>query len=165
MPVEPAPDVHVWIAGLRWVDAAHMQVRRFEEAFGEEMHALADARHRAQLADDSETSRVWRKSYDEHHEQYNPERPIRVPSFGLHMLVANELDLLAVAVRNVMRAQIRIPEARRPEMTGQDALELLRNVTEHWDEEGGRSELALSEMDFAHGQIAFTNKEIMDRRN
>lgn len=157
-----SPDAVVWSNGLRWVDAAHMQVRRFEEAFGEQMHAVADARHRAQLADDSELSRSWRESYDTGYEPYDPERPIRVPSFGLEVLVANELDLLAVAVRNVLRAQMRIPEEHRPAMTGQEALELLRNVTEHFDEVGGRSEVALAEaypeMDF--GGIAFTGKEI-----
>jgi hypothetical protein len=34
------------------------------------------------------------------------------------MQVATELDLLSVAVRNVLRAQARIPEQYRPEMGG-----------------------------------------------
>lgn len=55
------------------------------------------------------------------------------------------LDLLGVAIRNVLRAQERIPEQQRPEMGGQDVLELLRNVSEHWDETGGRSVTALAE--------------------
>ena len=45
------------------------------------------------------------------------------------MQVATELDLLSVAVRNVIRAQARIPEQHRPEMGGQDVLELMRNVS------------------------------------
>lgn len=60
------------------------------------------------------------------------------------MQVATELDMLSVAIRNVLRAQARIPEQLRPEMGGQDVLELMRNVSEHWDEEGGRSASALA---------------------
>lgn len=162
MTAKPAPDEFVWWNGLRWIDAAHMQVWRFEEAFGEEMHAQADARHRQQLGDHSEISGSWRKSYDEHHEPYDPRRPIRVPSWSLHMQSANELDLLAVAIRNVLRAQERIPAEQRPEMGGQDALELLRNVSEHWNELGGRSanRLTVAHPDIELGRIAFTNKEI-----
>jgi hypothetical protein len=159
---EPASDEHVWWTGLRWVEAAHMQVWRFDEAFGEEMSAEADAHHRRQLNDDSGISESWRRSYDEHHERYDPQRPIRVPSWALQMQSVNELDLLAVAIRNVLRAQERIPERQRPEMGDQDALELIRNVSEHWDEVGGRSadELAVKHPRVDAGQIAFTNKEI-----
>lgn len=158
----PAPDEFVWWNGLRWVEAAHMQVWRFEEAFGEEMHAQADARLRRELGDHSEISRSWRESYDENHEAYDPRRPIRVPSWSLHMQSANELDLLAVAIRNVIRAQKRIPQEQRPEMGGQDALELIRNVSEHWDEVGGRSadKLAAGHPGIEVSRIAFTNKEI-----
>lgn len=138
-----------------------MQLLRFEDAFGEEMHAQADAELRRQLNDDSENSRSWRESYDEHHEPFDPHRPIRVPSWSLHMQSANELNLLAVAVRHVLRAQERIPSEHRPQMGGQDALELLRNVFEHWDEAGGRSadRLASAHPDFHLGQVAFTGKE------
>jgi len=78
------------------------------------------------------------------------------------MQVGTELDLLAVAIRNVMRAQERIPEQRRPSMGDQDVLGLMRNVSEHWDEVGGRSASALAEdhPNIDMGGIAFTNKEI-----
>jgi hypothetical protein len=78
------------------------------------------------------------------------------------MQVANELDLLSVAIRNVMRAQERIPVEMRPAMGGQDALELLRNVAEHWDEVGGRSANRLADRhpDIAIGAIAYTGKEL-----
>jgi hypothetical protein len=158
----PAPDENVWWNGLRWVEAAHMQVARFVEAFYEEVQALADAGMRYRLNDDSENSRSWRASTDANYPPYDPQRPLRVPSWGLHMQVATELDLLSVAVRNVLRAQARIPEQFRPEMGGQDVLELMRNVSEHWDEEGGRSASALAG-DYPEvivGGIAYTNKEI-----
>lgn len=134
---KPAPDENVWWSGLRWVDAAHMQIRRFEDALSEEAHAVADAeqRHNLNINERAEprTGALLRQGQ----EPYDPQRPLRVPSFSLHMQVANELDLLGVAVRNVLRAQERIPEGRRPSMTGQEVLELLRNASEHWDEVGG----------------------------
>jgi hypothetical protein len=158
----PAPDEVVWWSGLRWVEAAHMQVWRFEEAFYEEVHAVMDAQMRHRLADDSDHSRSWRESYDTANQQYDPQRPLRVPTWSLHMQVANELDLLSVAIRNVLRAQERIPEQHRPQMSGQDVLELLRNVSEHWDEVGGRSarELAEEHPDIEVGGIAYTGKEV-----
>lgn len=140
-----------------------MQLRRFEDAFFEEVRALEEARERHQLnTDTSENVRAWRESYDKHYAPYDPQRPLRVPSFSLHMQVANELDLLSVAVRNVLRAQARIPEEQRPSMGGQDVLALLRNVSEHWDEVGGRSarELAHQHPDVEVGGIAYTNKEV-----
>lgn len=95
-------------------------------------------------------------------EPYESQRPLRVPSWSLHMQVANELDLLIVAIRNVLRAQERIPEERRSGMGRQDVLELLRNVAEHWDEVSGRSvsTLATDHRDIAVGGVAFTGKEI-----
>jgi hypothetical protein len=119
---KPAPDEIVWWSGLRWVEAAHMQIRRFEEAFYEEVRALADAEMRHGLGDDSENSRSWRESYDAQ-EPYDPQRPA---------------------------------------MGGQDALELLRNVAEHWDEVGGRSarELAEGHAGIEVGGIAYTGKEL-----
>lgn len=139
-----------------------MQVAWFAEAFFEEVHALTDAGMRHHLNHDSDLSRAWRASMDANHPPYDPQRPLRVPSWGLHMQVATELDLLSVAVRNVLRAQARIPEQRRPEMGGQDVLELMRNVSEHWDEDGGRSadELAKDHPEVSVGGIAYTNKEI-----
>lgn len=161
MTAKPAPDEVVWWSGLRWVEAAHMQIRRFEDAFYEEVGALADAEMRHALSDDSENSRSWRESYDAR-EPYDPNRPLRVPSWSLHMQVANELDLLIVAIRNVLRAQERMPEEQRPAMGGQDALELLRNVAEHWDEVGGRSarELAEDHPAIEVGGIVYTGKEL-----
>lgn len=139
-----------------------MQAARFAEAFYEEVHALSDAGLRHDLNDDSDLSKSWRASTDANHPPYDPQRPLRVPSWGLHMQVATELDLLSVAVRNVLRAHARIPEQLRPEMGGQDVLELMRNVSEHWDEEGGRSASALAEdhPEVNVGGIAYTNREI-----
>lgn len=139
-----------------------MQVGRFEEAFFEEVNALTDADTRRRLNGDSDLSRSWRASTDANRSPYDPQRPLRVPSWGLHMQVATELDLLSVAVRNVLRAQARIPEQHRPEMGGQDVLELMRNVSEHWDEEGGHSASALARdhPEVSVSGIAYTNKEI-----
>ncbi len=158
----PAPDKDVWWNGLRWVEAAHMQAARFEEAFFEEIFALTDAGMRHRLNDDSDLSRSWRASTDANHPPYDPQRPLRVPSWGLHMQVATELDLLSVAVRNVLRVQERIPEQHRPEMGGQDVLKHMRNVSEHWDKVGGWSASALAEQhpEVSVGGIAYTNKEI-----
>ncbi len=161
MTAEPAPDEDVWWNGLRWVDAARMQIWRFEEAFYEEMRAVADAATRSDHHDDPVRHQQWREFLDDV-APYDSQRPLRVPSWSLHMQVANELDLLIVAIRNVLRAQTRIPKEVRPEMGRQDVLELLRNVIEHWDEVGGRSAdtLATDHPDIAVGGIAFTGKEI-----
>jgi hypothetical protein len=158
----PAPDEQVWLGGLRWIEGAQMQLLRFENAFSEWLEAHADAEFRQQLNDGSEGSQTWRESMDRDHPPYDPSRPLRVPSWGLSMQVANELDLLSVAVRNVLRAQDRMPPQQRPQMSGQDILELLRNVSEHWDEEGGRSvtTLATAHPGISPEGIAFTNKEI-----
>jgi hypothetical protein len=162
MSARPAADEDVWFAGLRWVDAAHMQLMRFEEAFREWEAAQEDARMRQALADDSsEHGRSWRESYDAH-ERHDPQRPLRVPSFSLQMQVANELDLLMVAVRSVLRAQERLPDDERTAMARQHVLGLLRNVAEHWDEVGGRSvdELARDHADILVGAVVSTNKEV-----
>lgn len=161
MTTRPAPDEDVWWSGLRWIDAAHMQIWRFEEAFYEEQNALADAQMRQGLTDGSDNSREWRDSFDRC-DPYDPYRPLRVPSWSLHMQIANELDLLIVAIRNVLRAQSRIPEESRTDIGRQDVLELLRNVAEHWDEVGGRSAdtLAADHPDIAVGGVAFTGKEV-----
>jgi hypothetical protein len=78
------------------------------------------------------------------------------------MQVTTDLDLLIVAVRDVLRAQSRLPAALQTKMRGEDALELLRNIVEHWDEVGGRSadELASAHPDVSIDAIEFTNKEI-----
>jgi hypothetical protein len=157
-----APDEDVWWTGLRWIEAARMQADRFTEAFYEEVAALTDAGIRYRLNSGDEHGRSWRASIDANQPPYDPGRPLRVPSWGLHMQVATELDLLSVAVRNVLRAQKRIPEQHRPEIGGQDVLELLRNVSEHWDEVGGRSatSLAKDHPEVSVSAIAYTGKEI-----
>jgi hypothetical protein len=155
----PARAEDVWWNGLRWVEGAWMQSERFEEAFYEQQHALADADMRARLANPEDT---WRVAYDRDYEPYDPRRPIRVPTWALAMQSATELDLMIVAVRNVMRAQDRLPVEIRTSMTGEHVLELLRNVAEHWDEEGGRSDEKLNEVhpEVRVGEIEYTNKEI-----
>lgn len=158
----PAPDDAVWWTGIKWTLAAQMQLERFEEAFFEQIHADLDAKHRRQLSDKSENSRAWRESYDTNYEAYAPQRPLRVPSWALHMQVSSELDLLTVAVRNVLRAQDRLPEQVRTSMSDQAMLELLRNIAEHWDETGGHSELELADRypTVKPEALAFTNKEV-----
>lgn len=155
----PARAEDVWWNGLRWVEGAWMQSERFEEAFYEQQHALADADMRARLANPEDT---WRVAYDRDYEPYDPRRPIRVPTWALAMQSATELDLMIGAVRNVMRAQDRLPVEIRTSMTGEHVLELLRNVAEHWDEEGGRSgeKLNVVHPDVRVGEIQYTNKEI-----
>lgn len=155
----PARAEVVWWNGLRWVEGAWMQLERFQDAFYEQQHALADARMRAALTDPKDG---WRIAYDRDYGPYDPRRPIRVPTWALEMQSATELDLLIVAVRNVIRAQDRLPADIRTSMTGEDVLELLRNVNEHWDEEGGRSveELKVAHPDVRLGEIRYTNKEI-----
>jgi hypothetical protein len=129
--------------------------------FYEEVRAMFDAETRRDHHDAPERNHEWRVFLDDMG-PYDSQRPLRVPSWCLHMQVANELDLLIVAVRNVIRAQERIPEDRRPEMGRQDVLELLRNLSEHWHEVGGRSAytLAADHPDIAVGGVAFTGKEI-----
>jgi len=56
-------------------------------------------------------------------------RPLRVPTWSLRMQTSFELDFLIAAVRNVPRAQRRIPEAYRPTIDGQQMLKLLRDVS------------------------------------
>ena len=75
----PAPDEHVWWNGLRWVEAAHMQVTRFSEAFDEEVRALTDADMRRRLNDDSDVSRSRRESMDVNYRSFDQQRPLRVP--------------------------------------------------------------------------------------
>ncbi len=158
----PAPDEKAWWTGLKWTLSAHMQLERFDEAFFEQINAELDAEHRHRLNDDSENSRSWRESYDTNYEPYNPQRPLRVPSWALYMQVSSELDLLIVAVRNVLRAQDRLPDHVRTSMGDQDVLELLRNIAEHWDETGGRSERELAERypTVKPDAVSYTNKEV-----
>jgi hypothetical protein len=157
----PASDEDVWWTGLRWVEGAWMQTHRFEDAFRDYRSALLDAETRARCNEPEGHMVEWRESYDRR-DPYDPERPICVPTVALAMQYTTELDFLMVAVRNVLRAQERLPADEQTEMTAQRVLKLLRDVAEHWDEVGGRSsdELASKHPDVLIGAIAFTNKEI-----
>jgi hypothetical protein len=62
---------------------------------------------------------------------------IRVPTFAIHAQVSIEFEFFLIAVRNVPRAQERLPADLRPAMTDQRLLHLTRNIAEHWDEVGG----------------------------
>jgi hypothetical protein len=156
-----APDSEVWFTGLKWVEAARMQLDRFDEAFAEQVRAEQDAGMRQHLRDDSERSRQWRESLDAH-PAHDRARPLRVPTWSLRMQVAAELDFLIQAVRNVVRAQDLIPEPERPAMDGQRVLKLLRDVSEHFDDPAPRAGVALAEKhpEVAVGVIAYTIKEI-----
>jgi hypothetical protein len=138
-----------------------MQTTRLEDVVQAWEAALNDARSRAHLNEDTDHARSWRESYDAH-PPYDPQRPIRVPTFALHAQVAIEFAFFLIAVRNVLRAQERLPEDLRPAMTDQQLLHLARDVTEHWDEVGGRSaeKFASEYPDRTLGQISATNKEV-----
>ncbi|ORV49700.1 hypothetical protein AWC05_00835 [Mycobacterium florentinum] len=120
------------------------------------------ARSRAQLNEDTDHARSWREGHYDGYGPHDSHRPIRVPTFALIAQVANELDLFFVAVRNVLRAQDRLPADVRPEMTDERLFELTRNIAEHWDEVGGRSAAAFANEypDRVPGQISATNKEV-----
>lgn len=160
--VTPAPDIVVWRGGLRWVEGAQMQAHRFETVFFELQIAMEDAKQRALLNDGSPNSNSWMEQYDKDYNPFDPQRPVKVPTPALSMQAMMELDLLIVAIRNVLRAQARLPEQLKTSMTDDDVLELLRNVAEHWDEDGGRSISTLTKEhpDVLVDGISFTNKEI-----
>ncbi|OLT40055.1 hypothetical protein BJF85_07020 [Saccharomonospora sp. CUA-673] len=158
----PAPDIVVWRRGLRWVEGAQMQADRFEAVFLELRAALQDAQVRAYLNDDKANRESWVEHYDQNYEPFDRRRPVKVPTQALSMQATTELDLLVVAIRNVLRAQVRLPKRLKTSMEGEDVLELLRNVVEHWDEDGGPSISKLTEQhpDVLVEGISFTNKEI-----
>jgi hypothetical protein len=54
---QPADGVTVWLVGLQWVEAAWMQATRLSDAVESWFAALADARLRASLNEDRETTR------------------------------------------------------------------------------------------------------------
>ena len=76
--------------------------------------------------------------------------------------VSIEFEFFLIAVRNVLRAQERLPADLRPAMTDQRLLHLTRNIAEHWDEVGGWSAEAFASEypDRTLGQISATNKEV-----
>jgi hypothetical protein len=158
---QPADDLTVWLGGLRWVEGAWMQTTRLSDVAQEWFAALNDAQLRAGLNKDTDNARSWRESYDAH-QPYDPQRPIRVPTFALRAQVSIEFEFFLIAVRNVLRAQDRLPADVRPAMTDQRLFHLARNIAEHWDEVGGRSADAFAREypDRALGQISATNKEV-----
>lgn len=158
----PADDLTVWLGGLLWVEGAWMQTNRLIEVVQDWERALLDARSRADLNQDSANTRSWRENHYDAYEKYDPRRPIRVPTFALRAQVAIELAFFLVAVRNVQRAQDRLPANLRPSMTDERLFHLTRNVVEHWDEVGGWSEVAFATEypGRAIGQISATNKEV-----
>lgn len=161
MSPEPAADVDVWFEGFRWTEAVVMQAERLSEALAEFQRAMLDADMRYRLSvDDSEPSREWRESYDA--ESEIGMRPVRVPSWSLDMQVANEADFLVLSIRNVVRALARLPEDRRPTMSGTDILTDLRNVAEHFDEIGGWSaeRLARRHPNVSQSTLAGNGREI-----
>jgi hypothetical protein len=78
------------------------------------------------------------------------------------MQVGTELDFLLLTIRNVLRAEARLPDETRTAMADSDLLQILRNVAEHFDEVGGWSREALARdwPGAQSGLVAFTNKEI-----
>lgn len=158
-----APDDEVWFQGLRWVEAVNMQAARVEEAVAEQHAANTDAAIRSALnnaEDETELRAARRAAFDA-----DPEigsRPVRVPSWSLGMQVSTEMDFLIVAVRNLLRAQDRLPAPAATAMADQEILELLRKTAEHYDRRDGRSQQQLAQKyprvmpDAFH----FTSKEI-----
>lgn len=161
MASQTADDLTVWLGGLRWVEGAWMQTTRLTEIVHAWEAALADAHLRAGLNQDTDHARSWRESHDAY-QPYDPQRPIRVPTFALRAQVSIEFKFFLIAVRNVLRAQNRLPEDMRPAMTDQRLLHLTRNIAEHWDEVGGWSAEAFASEypDRTLGQISATNKEV-----
>src|SRR5262245_53801780 len=86
-----------------------MQTTRLTEVVQDWERALEDARSRANLNEDTDNARSWRENHYDADERYDPQRPIRVPTFALRAQVAIELAFFLVAVRNVQRAQERLP--------------------------------------------------------
>src|SRR6266496_5973897 len=76
---KPAEAVDVFWTGMRWVDAAFMQIHRFEEAFYDLQTGLLDADMRRRCNQDADST--WRASFDANYEPYDPHRPISVPTF------------------------------------------------------------------------------------
>ena len=170
-PAEPADDLTVWLRGLRWVEAAWMQASRLTDVAEHWFGAVADARLRASLNEDTDNAREWRDGYETNpNQEFDPRSgtfrpaplPVRVPTFALHTQVSAEFEFFVIAVRNVMRAQDRLPEDKRPKMTDQRLFHLTRNVTEHFDNVGGWSEVAFANEypDRGLGQIGVTSKEL-----
>ncbi len=60
-----------------------MQAERLTEVVQDWMRAIDDARSRAHLNEDTEHARSWRESHYDAYAPYDPQRPIRVPTFAL----------------------------------------------------------------------------------
>lgn len=139
-----------------------MQAERLETVCYEFQGALLDAEMRVRCNAPDGNSIAWKEAYDRNYRPYDPQRPVRVPTRALAMQVTTDLDLLIVAVRNVLRAQSRLLGDLQTKLTGEDVLELLRNIAEHWDEVGGRSadKLASAHPNVSPDAFELTNKEI-----
>ncbi|WP_138443020.1 hypothetical protein [Sinomonas susongensis] len=126
-----------------------MQGARFEHAAAELYAAYFDASMRADLEGHKEPllAQRWRDSLDDQ-PPFDPQRPFRVPTVALSMQVAAEHQFLFVALRNALRAHDRLPAGLKPAVPGGKAITLLRNVMEHWDEEGGSSISELVETEY-----------------
>jgi hypothetical protein len=155
MSAAPADDLAVWHGGLRWAEAVRMQAARLEDSFYEYASAMRDARVRSEMTHPGRE--LPRAQIDRGSLQ-----PVRVPTVALQMEFTTEADFLVVAVRNLLRAQNRLPDDLRTAMAGEEVLELLRNLAEHWDEVGGRSaeRLAADHPEVIVGAVIYTNKEI-----
>ncbi|BDO43062.1 hypothetical protein [Cellulomonas sp. NTE-D12] len=71
------------------------------------------------------------------------------------------LDFLLVAIRGVLRAQAKIPEAIRPEMADQQMLKHMRDVAEHFDVVPEATKRLANQFPTVNtGQVAWTTKEI-----
>jgi len=134
-----------------------MQAARLQEVLAEWEAAVIDAQVRAAgNADDGAVTRAY-------HDQRDPAmQPRRVPSWALQMQMTTEADFLMVAIRNLLRVQDRLPTDLLAPMHGQEILELIRNVSEHFDERGGRSEttLATNHPRVLTNAITFTRQEV-----
>ncbi|MDM7856623.1 hypothetical protein [Cellulomonas alba] len=137
-----------------------MQAYRLQEVLREIESADLDAQMRSRLAEDTALTRQWRASFDRY-EQHDPERPLRVPTASLWMQQTAEMHFLLVAVNNVSRAVDRLPADVRAEIGNQDVAGLLRNITEHYDEEWGPSarNLAENHPNIKAGLVAFDKRD------
>jgi hypothetical protein len=155
-----APNLKVWGLGLRWIEASDMQAFRFEEAVGRLHTGIMDAGERRRLNVPEMASE--RERQDRCYESYDPQRPVLVPTNSLLMQVDNEMEFLVIALRNVVKAEERLPKDLRVQMLDGQLVKVLRNLGEHFDEDGGPAEKKLESQypTLANNQYAYTNKEI-----
>ena len=136
-----------------------MQAERFDIALQQLERAERDAADRASLSVQTELNLAYRASRDS--EPFS-RRPVRIPTWALDWMMRNELDLLVVAVRDLFRAIDGLPKDKRPRLIQQHQLTLLRNLTEHWEEEDGPSTTKLRAQypEFRPGWITHNMREV-----